>query len=209
MTDLQNDSDFDFQINLNESIENDDDEDDEIDLDVSNHQIITVNLNIPHPNSFNEKINEFASFVLFSKKYYYFCAAMIILNISLCLWVLWNYGEFPNSILFFLLEVIINLMLAIEVILKIILVGKHYFSSCWNKVDLVILFICFLSLVFYHRKLLDTVAIIALPIRYIIQISRIIVLIKNQKEKERNENEIDLIDLNDITTIYDENQLNI
>jgi hypothetical protein len=114
-----------------------------------------------------------------------------------------------NEWWFISLEGVITLLMIIEIIIRIFVLGIDYFRNCFNIIDFIIVFFCFLSFLLFllsiHRsfgkeleEILETVLII---FRSLIQTIRIIFFIyqtkKNNEFRNLNNNfEIELDNIN-------------
>ena len=92
--------------------------------------------------------------------------------------VVLNWGAFPESWIFALLELSINVVFTVEIMLKVSVIGRAYFFSFWGWFDVVTVVLCYLSLLIYTLKFLDTLVVIALVARYASQMLRMFVMLK-------------------------------
>jgi len=132
---------------------------------------------------------------------------MLLLNFALLIWevIAFNYGK-PNMFLFFFLEVLINLSVAFEILMRAVVQQKLYFTHCENIFDVfvllgslvfMVLFILFSSDV-YYEEVAEGIDIVLLAIRYLMSFLRSIIIIKNQNKGIRAvRDKIDLRDVSD------------
>jgi len=155
-----------------------------------------------HGLSRSEIVQGIASRFIYSRFYtilYLGLAVLCFISIILSLF------EKCPSTLFVILEVIINIAMIVEVSIRMVAVGRSYFFSCWNLFDLLLVFLCFSTLVFIvsgecseggrEEAILDTFLLI---IRYLIQFSRLgMMLKKNNHTFNTRTQRIDFADVRD------------
>ncbi|TPX40104.1 hypothetical protein SeMB42_g06146 [Synchytrium endobioticum] len=89
---------------------------------------------------------------------------------------------------FYVLEAVVNLTMIVEVSIRFIALGKHYWKSVWNILDLVMVALCAMTLVYLlfgecsmaraTEAVLDTILLV---VRNGIQFSRLVLMIRKNR----------------------------
>ncbi|KAM3142334.1 hypothetical protein pb186bvf_005491 [Paramecium bursaria] len=155
-----------------------------------------------------------------SKNYILFSILQVVLSISILIYVLLQKNKRLQSILkssiilkitFYSLrqkwvlevEIILTLLIMIDIIIRILAEGEDFFKQKWNKIDLAsFLIILLLVTIFYSlgihanqtstvvREFDDVVGLSLIILRYLIQIARIVIVIK-QSHKVQQMRQVD------------------
>jgi len=130
-----------------------------------------------------------ARIFIYSKFYTAFCIFIIVINLALLIWELIaisTSGGFPSSPGFVFLEVVVNLSLLIEIILRVLAMGKKYWNYWGNYFDCFVLLLSLVAMSLYFagdsvfKEIEEGFALALLICRYIIAILRVGVIVKNQ-----------------------------
>ncbi len=138
--------------------------------------------------SLSQKIRNLITRCLFAPSCTIFYILMVFLNLLLIAWIFWDSG-YPTHWLFIAIEVFINCVLCGEVLLRMLIQKKRFFKSKANLFDVLVSILCVASLIVYFsgpstlEEVDDAVAVLLLILRYGVQFLRLILLIKNNREK--------------------------
>lgn len=138
--------------------------------------------------SLRERLKIFANRVQFSSEYSYLYGLMILTNSVLLIWIFSNHGSYPNSLTFVLLDCVITLALFMELLIRFTAQGQQFFYEYSNCFDCVVLLLCVLGLVLHASSTsktagIEEVAAVAIAaVRYVTQLLRLLVLMKNFKK---------------------------
>ncbi|KAI9297593.1 hypothetical protein K502DRAFT_346924 [Neoconidiobolus thromboides FSU 785] len=153
-----------------------------------------------HNMSFKEIVHSFANRLLYSRFYTILYISMFLL--SLVTMILSIVEDTCPSTWFIVLEVLINIVMIIEVSIRIIAEGYSYWESKSNIIDLVLVLLCVITLIILasgcsqgarSEEIIETVII---AIRSIVQFIRLLfALRKNKRNLSARENTIDFTSL--------------
>lgn len=142
--------------------------------------------------STDRRVTDLAQKFMNSRMYTAFYFFMILMNLVLIVWVLLTLptgGDYPDHWAFITLEVLINVLLGTEIVLKLAAQRSHYFRSKSNLFDVFVLVLCVMALLIYafegasiSEEIDDAVSFILLLVRYILQFLRLLLMIKNQRQ---------------------------
>jgi len=125
--------------------------------------------------------------------------------------VLSSPDEYPTHWLFISSEIFINFVLFTEIGMKLFVqTPKHFIKSKSNIFDLVVLFLCIISLCFYLygptvlEQLEGVLSLGLLAFRYVLQFLRLFVLLKNQHQKFRANSSSNQIQFDNLLVSGDE-----
>eukprot|EP01125_Pyxidicula_operculata_P006288 TRINITY_DN2181_c0_g1_i1.p1 TRINITY_DN2181_c0_g1~~TRINITY_DN2181_c0_g1_i1.p1 ORF type:complete len:213 (+),score=36.44 TRINITY_DN2181_c0_g1_i1:7-645(+) len=146
-------------------------------------------------NSRSKKISVFASRLLYSTPYTVFCVILIILNIALLIWevVEITKKEMPDSPIFLVLEITVNLALLGEVLLRVASQQKAYCKYWGNIFDCVVLVASFVAIILFLKgdsifeEIGEGFSLFLLFCRYCIAFLRVVILVKNQRNYIRTQ----------------------
>uniref|UniRef100_A0A6B2LEN4 Ion transport domain-containing protein n=1 Tax=Arcella intermedia TaxID=1963864 RepID=A0A6B2LEN4_9EUKA len=139
--------------------------------------------------------------MLLSRPYSYFCVFVLLLNFTILIWELISVaeGSFPNHPMFIILEVLVNLTLLIEIILRFLPLKLRYFRYWGHIFDCAVFILSIVAMVFFFKAdsilkdVEEVFTILLVSCRYVIALMRVISFIKNQsstitiREEERIE----------------------
>eukprot|EP01094_Clydonella_sp_ATCC50884_P006803 TRINITY_DN15994_c0_g1_i1.p1 TRINITY_DN15994_c0_g1~~TRINITY_DN15994_c0_g1_i1.p1 ORF type:complete len:219 (+),score=67.07 TRINITY_DN15994_c0_g1_i1:45-659(+) len=159
--------------------------------------------------TFIQRLVDHAPRILVSRQYYHFCLIMILLNLAMLLWVLINQGDFPSSPVFVVTETFVTVAFIGEIVLKYVAMGHSFWTWWWNRLDILVLTMWLIALVWYYyvheivglddftqgvgidggwpEALMDVLASTALPLRYLSQLLRLFIFLKNRRVKVWND----------------------
>jgi len=145
----------------------------------------------------NDVLKNLANRIIHSKKYTLFYTFVIILSLIILI-TSFNTPCLSNIYLF--MDYFINISLIVEVILRIYALGKHYWKSFLNIIDLIIVPLCVVTVIFLtvddctnkEGKIADN---IILGVRNGLQLFRLLLLIKNN---ELFSSEVEVVDFDSI-----------
>jgi len=158
--------------------------------------------------------------ILYSKLYGLFYIGMIVLNVALIFWLIGSAiaeKKFvpPQSNAFLALEIIVNIVLIVEILIRACSQGKKYFGSKANLFDFGIMLLCILALGIYPITALASVeyrsfTVILMGVRYAAQLLRLVLMINNQRvtHKQQTANTA-IIDLNKLDAEEEKNAENM
>jgi len=166
-----------------------------------------------HSDAFDYRItrcgalSNFANRFLFSRAYSISYLVIILLNVALIAWILYDIGirqdfSTPSHWLFLSVEIIVNLAFLFEISLRLVSLKLRYFSSVSNLFDVVVLLFSLLSILVYFTSSVyfsninDIISIILLILRYGIQLVRLYRLIQNQRKAYTAHSVVDFSTLN-------------
>eukprot|EP01120_Amphizonella_sp_Union-15-10_P010489 TRINITY_DN4203_c0_g1_i1.p1 TRINITY_DN4203_c0_g1~~TRINITY_DN4203_c0_g1_i1.p1 ORF type:complete len:210 (-),score=20.02 TRINITY_DN4203_c0_g1_i1:221-850(-) len=147
----------------------------------------------------SRKTSDCANRFLFSNPYTFLLFLMIFLNLALLIWELLiliknQGGSYPKNYIFMTIEILVNVTLLIDIIIRIAAQQKKYCKSPANIFDIIVLFFSVGSLVIYLEgtkivsKIEDVAAAVLLSLRYVIVLTRVILILRNHRNKRRAEN---------------------
>ncbi|KAI8834173.1 hypothetical protein BJ741DRAFT_517655, partial [Chytriomyces cf. hyalinus JEL632] len=90
-----------------------------------------------------ELVSSFANRILHSKMYKLLYLGMALLSV-VCL-VLSFIEQCPSGI-FYWLDAALNLIMIVEVLIRVNAMGKNFWKSVWNVIDIFLVFLCILTL---------------------------------------------------------------
>lgn len=154
-----------------------------------------------------------ANRVLFSRIYAVLYFFLIAANLALIVWIISDLavnGELRpvSNPGFAVLEVFVNVFLVAEVTLRYVAMRERFFASWANRIDVAVVFVSVTALVFYFASsslVEEAVTTVVVIFRYVIQLARLVVLIKNRKTAipfSRSISEVDFSTLDDAPEVF-------
>jgi len=144
-----------------------------------------------------KKISNCANRFLFSKAYTALLVLLIVINLALLAWeliIVIPGKNYPDHWLFLFGEILVNVALLADILLRVTAQQKKYFSSWSNAFDCFVLLFSVGSMVIYFhgtkivQEFEDVTVAILLALRYLVVLFRVISIIKNQRNKMLSEN---------------------
>ncbi|KAJ9052358.1 hypothetical protein DSO57_1009848 [Entomophthora muscae] len=135
-----------------------------------------------HNMSIKEILHSYANQLLYSRSYTIFYLSLIIL--TLVTMILSIVEQSKPSTMFFVLEIIINVAMILEVALRIFALGYAYWDSKSNIFDIILVVVCIITLIIVatsHSKGAkneEVVETVILGVRNIVQVIRLCVAIR-------------------------------
>jgi len=183
-------------MSLEQKLTNYTDKDIDIELEPLDSRGIYIN---PREGTITRKdvLKNISNSIIHSKKYTLFYTFIIILSIIM---LIASFRTTCLSLLYLFIDYFINIVLIAEVLLRINALGKHYWKSFLNIVDLVIVPLCVITVIYLtvdncsnkEGKIADN---IILGIRNTLQLIRLLLLIKNNQPFS---SEVEIIDIESI-----------
>lgn len=138
----------------------------------------------------DEMLHSLANRILHSRKYQYFY--LFMMSLSLFCLVLSTIQTCPTGYFYFL-EAVVNLIMISEVLIRFHALGKVFWRSVWNKLDVVLVLLCLLTLFWLwfgtcstSRSWETEADTLLLVVRNGIQFARIAVLIRRNAGTTRS-----------------------
>jgi len=136
------------------------------------------------------RATRFARALLFSRGYTAFVVLQVLLNLALFIWEVATVAGFslPNHVVFFILEVWVNVSLILEVVLRLVAAGslRRFFRDKGHWFDVIVLIFSLTALVLLlsAKGWLETLAseatLVLLAVRYVVVLLRVALLLKAQ-----------------------------
>jgi len=157
----------------------------------------------PHESTITRKDvwKNVANRIIHSKKYTLFYTFVIILSLIM---MITSFTTTCLTPIYLAIDYFINIVLIAEVVLRINALGKHYWKSFLNIIDLIIVPLCVVTVIYLtvddcsnqEGKIADN---IILGVRNSLQLFRLLLLIKNNKPFSSEVENIDIesIDIED------------
>ena len=156
----------------------------------------------PHQDNITRKEiwKNVANRIIHSRKYTIFYTFVIILSIIV---LITSFNTKCLSTVYLLMDYFINISLIAEVLLRINALGKNYWKSFLNIIDIIIVPLCIITLIYltvddcsnHQEKIADN---IILGVRNGLQLFRLILLIKNNDPFSSETEIIDFESIDDI-----------
>ncbi|KAJ3096442.1 hypothetical protein HDU97_005901 [Phlyctochytrium planicorne] len=150
----------------------------------------------PTQLSTNEVLHSLANRILHSSFYKWFYMAMALLSVVCS--VLTFMQKCPHG-LYYILEILVNLAMIIEVLIRVQALGKKFWRSAWNIADICLVGICMITLLWLafgecsnERSWEAEADTILLLVRNLVQFSRVAVMVaKNGQYMTRRTQGVD------------------
>ncbi|RGB32892.1 hypothetical protein C1646_762346 [Rhizophagus diaphanus] len=143
-----------------------------------------------HSLSRKEIVHGIANRIIYSRFYTWLYLGMVFLSVFSIVLSLTNECQTTG---FLILEVIINTVMIAEVITRFLALGKLFWKSIFNTIDIILVILCITTLLFIidggcSHKGEEVFDLVLLVLRNIIQIGRLLVVLRKNKRniKARN-----------------------
>ena len=150
---------------------------------------------VPKAASRYELLRMLASRIYFSKAYISFYLFMVVLNVVSIIVILSSYGIYSYKVSpgLIALELLINVLLALEITVRFLAQQDSFWSSWWNTMDVLITILCILSvfalvLLPAEDEMEEIFATAIVGLRYIVQGLRIMLLLRAGRASQRRTN---------------------
>ncbi|ORX58489.1 hypothetical protein BCR36DRAFT_408996 [Piromyces finnis] len=162
----------------------------------------------PHQDTITRKdvMKNIANRIIHSRKYALFYIFVIILSLIV---LITSFNTKCLSTIYLLMDYFINISLIIEVLLRINALGKNYWKSFLNIIDIIIVPLCVITLIYLtvddcsnrQEKIADNIII---GVRNGLQLFRLVLLIKNN---DIFSSEVEIVDFSSIDNNQEEEEL--
>eukprot|EP01006_Ploeotia_vitrea_P051586 TRINITY_DN67579_c6_g1_i4.p1 TRINITY_DN67579_c6_g1~~TRINITY_DN67579_c6_g1_i4.p1 ORF type:complete len:216 (-),score=97.04 TRINITY_DN67579_c6_g1_i4:191-778(-) len=150
-----------------------------------------------------------ANRLYFSTVYSALYVVMIALNSVMIVWMLMTPGGYDGSLAFLALQIIVNLVLVLEVLIRLVSQKEKYFQQCSNVFDFFVMTLAIIAQILYIHPPAAAAAAITTEewadigatafriLRDGILFARLFIFLKNRKKNKIPEEGIDFSTVND------------